>query len=323
MTETGEPYCMRDSYRAARMTIETPVRPEDVHLQPADWLTLSIPGLIWGASFYLIAEGLDGFSPYLLTWLRIAFGSIVLWSLPATRRAVPRSDLPRLGLLGVVWMAVPLTLFPLAEERVSSSVTGMLNGANPIFTAFVAALIARSLPPARQIVGLGVGLFGIVLIALPTWSDGSSSATGVIMILAALSCYGIALNVAGPIQRRLGSVPVISRALLMALLLTAPVGLASIGDSEFRWNSAIAVAVLGSLGTGVAYVVMASNAGRFGSTRASSTTYLIPGVSILLGVFLRDESIEALAIVGSAVAVAGAYLVNSSRRPEPLSPRTD
>lgn len=305
------------------MTIEAPVRPEDVHLQPADWVTLSIPGLIWGASFYLIAEGLDGFSPYLLTWVRIAFGSIVLWSLPATRRPMPRADVARLSLLGVVWMAVPLTLFPLAEERVSSSVTGMLNGANPIFTAFVAALIARSLPPARQIVGLGVGLLGVVLIALPTWSNGSSSAVGIVMILAALGCYGIALNVAGPIQRRLGSIPVISRALLMALVVTTPVGLASIGDSEFRWNSAIAVAVLGTFGTGVAYVAMASNAGRFGSTRASSTTYLIPGVSILLGVFLRGESIEALAIVGSVVAVAGAYLVNTSRRPEVRVARAD
>jgi drug/metabolite transporter (DMT)-like permease len=67
-------------------------------------------------------------------------------------------------------------------------------------------------------------------------------------------------------------------------------------------------------GTGLAYVLMASNAGRFGSTRAASTTYLIPGVSLLLGVMLRGEDVAGLAIIGSVIAVAGAYLVNSIRR---------
>ena len=95
-------------------------------------------------------------------------------------------------------------------------------------------------------------------------------------------------------------------------MITAPLGIAGLGDSEFAWGSAIAVAVLGAFGTGVAFVLMASNAGRYGSTRASSTTYLIPGVSIVLGVVLRDESIEPIALIGSAVALSGAYLVNTA-----------
>ena len=296
------------------MTVDTAatVRPEDVALASRDWVALASPGLIWGASFYLIAEGLDAFSPYLITWLRIAFGLAVLLSLPATRQPVPTGFRPRLLALGAVWVAIPLSLFPLAEERVSSSVTGMLNGANPIFTAVIAAVLVRALPPARQLLGLAVGLFGIVLIALPTWSEGASSATGIVMILAALTCYGIALNLAAPIQRTLGSLPTISRALLVGFVLTAPFGIAGFGDSTFAWGSALAVAVLGAFGTGVAYVLMASNAGRFGSTRAASTTYLIPGVSIVLGIVFRGEDVEALAIIGSVVAVSGAYLVNTT-----------
>lgn len=285
--------------------------PEDRHLAPADWLTLAIPGLIWGSSFYLIAEGLDSLSPYLITWLRIGFGFCVIVSVPGARQRIPSTSWSRIFVLAVIWMAVPLSLFPLAEQRVSSSVTGMLNGANPIFTAIIAATIARALPPGRQLLGLGVGLVGIILIAVPSWSEGSSSAGGVVMILSAMVCYGIALNLAGPVQRRLGALPVIGRALGIAFVLTAPFGIATIADSTFEWGSATAVAVLGAFGTGLAYVVMASNAGRFGSTRAASTTYLIPGVSILLGVFLRDESVELLALIGSAIAVAGAYLVNS------------
>ncbi len=295
-------------------SITPPVAPEDVVLQRFDWLLLALPGVIWGSSFYLIAEGLEAFSPYLLTWLRIGAGMCVVGSVGASRAPIPRPAWPRILVLSVVWMAVPLTLFSLAEERVSSSVTGMLNGANPVFTAIVAALLVRSLPPARQMLGLLVGVVGVVLIALPSWSDSASSAAGVVMILAALVCYGIALNIAGPVQRRLGSLPVIGRALGIALVLTAPLGLAGVGDSSFGWGSAAAVAALGAFGTGLAFVVMASNAGRFGSTRAASTTYLIPGVSIVLGVALRGETVDPLALVGSAVALGGAYLVNTGVR---------
>lgn len=291
------------------------VAPEDVVLEPRDWLSLSLPGLIWGSSFFLIAEGLDSFSPYLVTWLRIGFGLAALLLVPAARTPVPSEAMPRVVALGVVWMAVPLTLFSLAEERVSSSVTGMINGGTPIFTALVAAIIVRSLPPGRQLIGLGIGLCGIVLTALPSWSEGASSAIGVLMIIGAISCYGVALNLAGHVQRRFGSLPVMVRALAVAFVLTSPLGILGIADSVFSWRSALAVLALGALGTGLAFVLMASNAGHFGSTRASSATYLIPAVALLLGLVFRGESVALLAVVGCGIALAGAYLVNAARRP--------
>ena len=64
---------------------------------------------------------------------------------------------------------------------------------------------------------------------------------------------------------------------------------------------------------------MASNAGRYGSTRAASTTYLIPGVSLALGLAFRGESVHGMAIVGSIVALGGAYLVNTGVRKQPVS----
>jgi len=287
--------------------------PEDLELHARDWVSLALPGLIWGSSFFLIAEGLDAFSPALVTWLRIVFGCAALSLVPAARSPVPRAAWPRIVVLGVIWMALPLSLFSFAQERVTSSVTGMINGGTPIMTALVVALIARALPPGRQLLGLAIGLAGIVLTALPTWSDGGSSAAGIAMIIAAISCYGVALNLAGPLQRSFGALPVMVRALAVALVLTSPFGIIGVGDSTFAWRSALAVVVLGAFGTGLAFVLMASNAGDYGSTRAASTTYVIPGVALVLGLAVRGESVAVLAIVGSIVALSGAYLVNSTR----------
>jgi drug/metabolite transporter (DMT)-like permease len=283
-------------------------------MQPVDWLRLALPGVIWGSSFYLIAEGLDAFEPALITPLRVLFGFVTLLAFPAARAPIERRDRGRIALLGVVWLALPLTLFPFAEERVSSSVTGMLNGATPLFVATVATMIAKRPPPGRQLVGLFVGFAGVVVIALPSLDNGSSSALGVGMIFGALACYGVALNVARPLLMRYGALPVLCRAQAVALVLTVPFGIAVVPESSFKWHSALAVLALGVLGTGAAYVLAGANVSRLGSTRASVSTYLIPVVALALGVVLRDEKVAVLAIVGSLVALLGAYLTNRSPR---------
>ncbi len=221
--------------------------------------------------------------------------------------------MPRVALLGLVWMAFPLSMFPFAEERVSSSVTGMLNGATPLFVAVVAAFIHRSMPSRRLQVGLFVGLSGVVLISLPTLGDGASSGWGVAMIMAALMSYGVALNLAVPLQQQHGALPVVWRAQAVALVLTTPLGVYGLTDSTFAWHSLLAMVALGSLGTAVAYVLVTDNAGRMGSTRASVTTYVIPVVSLVLGVVILDEPVAVIAVLGSALALLGAYLAGRAR----------
>ena len=273
-----------------------------------DWLRLAAPGLIWGTSFFFIAEGLEAFPAITITPMRIAFGFLALAFVPASRTPVPRSACPRIITLAAVWMAVPLTMFPFAEERVSSSVTGMLNGATPLFVATVGALVFHLRPSRAQVTGLFVGFLGVVLVAIPTVSEGKSSVVGILLILLALSCYGFSLNVAMPLQQTYGSLPVLWRAQMAALVMTAPFGLTGIGDIDFAWKPLLMVGLLGVFGTGLAYVMTVSNAGRLGATRASVTTYLIPVVALALGAIVRDEKVYALSIAGCALALVGAYL---------------
>ena len=274
----------------------------------SDLARLAAPGLIWGTSFFFIAEGLDAFPAAMITPLRLAFGFTTLSLVPAARVAVPRAAWSRIFLLGVVWMAIPLTMFPFAEERVASSVAGMLNGGIPLFVATVATFVYGRRPSRSQFYGILVGLAGVVCIALPTLGEGRSSAWGVALIFIALACYGFALDIAGPLQRAHGALPVLWRSQFVALILTLPFGVAGLGDVDFAWEPLVMVAALGIFGTALAYLIMGANAGRFGSTRASSTTYLIPVVSLALGAVIRNESVAVLSVVGCAITLVGAYL---------------
>ena len=274
---------------------------------------LAVPGLIWSASFYFIAEGLKGFPAAMITPMRLAFGFLTLACVPAARVRLPREAWPRLVLLATIWMAVPLTMFPFAEERVASSVAGMLNGAIPLFVASVATFVYKRRPSRAQLSGLAVGFVGVVLIAAPSLGEGSSSAIGIGLIFVALACYGFALDLAAPLQQRYGSLPVLWNAQLVALVLVIPFAIPSADDVEFAWKPLLMIGALGMFGTALAYVVMAANAGRFGSTRASVTTYLIPVGSLVLGAAILNESVAVLSVLGSAVTLWGAWLAGRAR----------
>ena len=278
-----------------------------------DWILLIVPGVIWGASFLFIAEGLEAMGPNGVTFTRILVGFITLALFPGSRRPVSRDDWLGTAMVGVLWMAFPLSMFPFAEQHVSSALTGMLNGAVPLFTAIVAAGIARRLPSRSIAMGIAVGLTGGVLMALPTVGQGRSTSLGVLLILAALVSYGFALNVARPIQQRQGALPVIWRAQAVALLLTAPLGLPEVLRARWSLAPALSLLALGALGTGVAYVLTVMAAGRAGATKASATAFLIPPVALLLGVLVRGEHVATLSVIGGVVCLGGAWLMRRAQ----------
>ena len=276
-----------------------------------------VPGLIWGASFLFIAEGLEAMAPDGVTFSRFLIAFLTLSLVPAARRPILRRDRVGTMWLSVVWLAFPMSMFPHAEQHVSSALTGMLNGATPLAAAAVAAFLAGQLPSRIVGAGLVVGFTGIVLMALPGLDSGGNSARGVLLISAAIASYGVAINLARPLQQRNGALPVVWRTLGFALLLTAPLGVPALIDAQWTARSFLAVLALGCLGTAVANVVMAVAAGRLGATRASATTFLIPVVALVLGVFVRGERVAAIAVAGSALCLAGAWLTRQGHAPPP------
>ena len=134
------------------------------------------------------------------------------------------------------------------------------------------------------------------------------------MILAALVSYGVALNLASPLQQRNGALPVILRTQLVALVLVAPFGLRDAFHIQWVPGPLAALLALGVLSTGVAFAIMSVSAGRFGATRASSAAFLIPAEALLLGVIFRGEHVALLSVIGGVICVVGALIMRSGPR---------
>ena len=288
----------------------------------AEWGLLAVIATIWGASFVLMDIGLAAFEPGLISLLRVGLGALALLAVPRARRTrIDREDWPRVALLGVVWMGVPLLLFPVAQQWIDSSVAGMINGAMPLTVAAWSAMLLGRLPGRAQAVGLLVGFAGIVAIALPelplgrlATSGTSLTALGTGLVFLATVLYGLAANLAVPLQQRYGALAVLLRAQGVALVVIAPFGLAALPGSRFALGPALAMVPLGVLGTGLAFVLMATLIGRVGGPRGSIAIYFVPVVAMLLGVIALGETIHPLAIAGTGLVLIGAW--RTSRREE-------
>ncbi len=293
-----------------------PAAPVDDRFSPQDWGLFVTVSAIWGASFLFIDIGLDAMPPGLITLARVGLGALALAALPLPRQRGPidRADRGRLVVLSILWVAVPFTLFPIAEQHISSAVAGLLNGATPIFAALFAALFLRQPTRGAQLAGIVTGFGGVVLVSAPSIGEGASQALGVALVVLATMCYGVAVNLAGPLQQRYGSVTLMAKMLALATLWTAPYGLWEIGEARWEAGPIAAVAVLGVVGTGIAFALMGTLVGRVGPTRASFITYLVPVVALGLGVAFRDDHVSPVQVAGIALVIAGALLASRRTR---------
>jgi drug/metabolite transporter (DMT)-like permease len=288
---------------------------------PPEWGLTAAMALVWGSSFLLIAIAIDHVATPVVPFARVVFGALALLCVPAARVRLPRSEWPRLVFLGLVWMAIPFLLFPMAEETTSSAVAGMVNGALPVFTVVVTAVFVRKVPTPFRVAAVLVGFSGIALISYGSVGrSGGADVRGITLLVLAVLCYAVAVNVATPMQRRYGSLPVILHVQLAAVLWTAPAGLEGLSDSTFTVDAVLALLTLGAVGTGLAFALYGLLLARTGPVRGMIGVFFTPVVATVLGVVFRSEPLSAISVVGMVVVIVGAVMTSRPDRVPTVAP---
>jgi len=291
----------------------------DTNLQfgMVEWLLALGMALTWGSSFLLIDIIIRDAPTTFVPFGRSFFGMVALFFVPQSRETIDRSHRPRLLILGLIWMAMPFLLFPLAERTVASSIAGMMNGALPVVVAVVTAIWVRKSPSIQRMTAVVVGFLGIVLIAAPSIKEGSSAdLKGIIFLVLALLCYAVGLNIARPLQAIYSPASLMLRVVAISTIISAPLGLVAMTRATFSLSMIGATIVLGALGSGIAFLLFGTLLKRTGPVRAMIPTYFTPIVGTFLGVFFNDEKILLLSILGMLIVTFGAWLTS---RPEKLS----
>jgi drug/metabolite transporter (DMT)-like permease len=285
-------------------------------------LRICLLALIWGSAFLWIKLADRGFSPVEVTLARLALGAAVLWVIVLMRRsAVPRSAQiwGHIAVAALFANAVPYLLFAVAEQSVNSSTAGIINATTPLWTVVLALAVRHQKTiTGWQAAGLLLGFGGGILIFSPWDSVGGLTSSGGLECLGASVSYAISYIYMDRFLARKGINPVtLSACQLAAAAIMLAIALAIVGvrTPHFTAVSVAATAVLGILGTGIAYVLNYQIIASEGATIASTVTYLLPVVAIVLGVVVLNESVTALMLAGIALVLGGVALTRRRKVP--------
>jgi len=275
------------------------------------WTLLLALAAIWGASYLFIEIGLRDLSAPLIAWMRIAFGALVL--VPIALRAGALRGLaglwPVIVLVSITQVAAPFLLIALGQEEITSSLAGILVGSAPIWTAILAGIfVAEERSEGLQLVGIVVGVAGLVLLLGVDAGDESGQFLGGLAVVLAGLGYAVGGLLA---RRRLGRVQPLGIAAIVlgvSTFLSLPAALLTLPDAAPGAGPLAAIAALGVLGTGVAFVIFYELIASVGPARTFLVTYLAPVFAVAYGVTLLDEPFTLVTLAGLALILGGSYL---------------
>lgn len=286
-------------------------------MAPADWAQLLLLALLWGGSFFLIAVALTGLPVLTIVAVRVGVAALLLWLIvAATGRAVPRD--PRIWaaflVMGVLNNVIPFSLIVFGQTAIPSGLASILNATTPLWTVIVSGLmLADERASTRKLAGVVLGLGGVaVMIGLDALAGLGHAVGAQVAVLGAAVAYACA-GVFGRRFRGMGVDPVVTAAGMVtgSVAVLAPVALAVDGwPAGVPGQAWLAVLVLGTACTGLAYVLYFRVLARAGATNISLVTFLVPVSAILLGWLFLDETLGPAHLIGIVLIAAGLALID-------------
>ncbi len=285
-----------------------------------NWLILLLISLIWGSSYYLIKLSLLSFTPTQVGLGRITLSGIAL--LPFFIRyykGTSKTIWFWCSVLGLVGFLIPFMCFSIAQTVINSSLAGMLNSLQPLFTLLIGTLFFSHPLLRQQFFGVIIGLMGALLLLLAKSSVASytDNFTFSLLVVLATLCYGIATNIIRVYLQEVHPIKISALSLTLLIIPSIIMILLIDGAPTFQYSEHFLISVsalmfLSIVGTAMAVILYNKLIFTGGMMMAASVAYLIPIVAIIWGV-IDGEQINTIHLLGISVIFAGLYLTNKTR----------
>ena len=283
-----------------------------------NFFLLIIVAALWGPSFVFIKMAVETIPPLTLVLGRVGLGAIILYVVLRLQNGrLPRSRTiwKHIVIVALVHNTIPFVLFAWGEQYIDSALASILNGTTPLFTIILAHFftVDDHLSPTK-VTGVLLGFFGLILLVIPSFTDGVEATTwGVLAIALAAAMYGIAIVYTRNNLRGLPNLVAPTGQLIVATIMLLPITL--IVDQPWTMptpatQSIVALLALAILGTALAFVMYYKLLEVADASYVSMITYVIPVFGVVLGVFLLDETVTSLMIVGCGFILLGVMVVN-------------
>lgn len=281
-------------------------------------LLLVVLTLCWGPSFFFIKVSLEELPSLTIVLIRLMIGALFLLCVIKIQKKHFFKWIflwKHFLVMGLLANIGPFCLITYAETTINSSLGGIINASQPIFTAVLAHyFIATEKFSLKTLTGIFIGFGGILLVFLPSLSGNHSSGLGVLyMAIAALSSAAAAVY-AKKYVAVLPNMVTPTYQLIISSILLLPFTLFFDRPHLLPFPSlkiVISLLALGILGTGVAFIVYYYLVKHAGATYLSTSSLLLPFVAIFLGVIFLGETLHWAAYIGCALILIGLIISNN------------
>lgn len=280
------------------------------------WLAFIFLGSIWGSSFMWIKIGLQEISPTMLVAFRVLFGflfCVIIILFQLNKLKVDSKTWFHLLMLGITNQVIPFYLIAWGEQSIDSSVAAILDSTVPLFTVVIAHFFLKDDKMSMvKVLGLLIGFAGVVILFSKGLLISTSSFLGQAAVIIASLFYAISgiyirrttQNVNGFIR---SGIPLLSASFIMwptVFLTESPVEFPTLG---MTWT---ALLFLGTIGSGLAFVLAYYLIHEIGPTRMSMVTYLFPLVGIILGITFLNEQLTWQIVTGGVLIILSLVVTN-------------
>jgi drug/metabolite transporter (DMT)-like permease len=275
--------------------------------------------VIWGVPYLFIRIAVSDLSPVVLVFARTAIGALILLPIVVWRgelRGLFNSWVPLLA-LAAVEIGVPWLLLASAEQRITSSLAGLLISAVPLVGVVIATSLGnREHLGVASIGGLLLGVVGVS--AIVGFDLRASDWVALLEIGVVVVGYAVGPVIIARYLKGLPSMAVIAVSLAACAIAYLPFAALQWPRSVPPMDTLVSVAVLAVVCTALAFVLFFALIAAIGPVRATVITYINPAVAALLGVSVLRENFTFGMAVGFVLVIAGSVL--ATRRPREPAP---
>jgi drug/metabolite transporter (DMT)-like permease len=289
------------------------------------YLLLALCQLFWAGNWVIGRAVRDTMPPVALNFWRWAVAALVLapFALPRLRG---KGDVLRrhwlviclLGFIGAGFFQVAVYVGLRYTEAVNAV---LMNSASPLFIILIAWLLGEETVTPRQLIGMVVSFFGIVVIM----NRGDIGQLrhfhfnpGDLLILLAMPAWGVYSVLLRRRPPDLDGIGLLFAICVSGLVLLVPaVAVESLffQAAHFSWAATGAVLYIGLFASVGAYICWNRGVELVGPNRAGFTMHLLPAFATVLAVLVLGEDVHLFHIAGIAIILFGVWLATSARSP--------
>ena len=268
---------------------------------------------VWAVSWPVIKVGVGVVPPIWFGCLRYVIATVLLAAVAAARgtlRLPSRADRRLIMVSGALQMGAYSALTGLALTKLPAGRASVLGFSTPLWVVPLAVWRKQERLTRSALLGVGVGLGGILVIALPTIRRGGAhGAAPYLMLASAALAWAISIVFVRGHRFDADPLELAPWQTLVASALLLVVALASEGSPPSLGARAVAtLAYVGPVATALAYWAMVDVGRCIPASTLSVALLATPSLGLTISALVQREPIDAPLVAGIVLVAAGIRL---------------